>query len=81
MYLFPELCTVPSAIRPLNVPDELAQRRTRALDVGAGVGAGELAMALGGALGAALAGMLDASCISMSPPLLLLLLRMSAPYK
>ncbi|OSC97138.1 DUF858-domain-containing protein [Trametes coccinea BRFM310] len=38
MHLLPELCTVPSAIRPLHVPDGLANRRTRALDVGAGVG-------------------------------------------
>ncbi|KAI8998608.1 AdoMet dependent proline di-methyltransferase-domain-containing protein [Trametes punicea] len=38
MYLLPELCTVPSALRPLRVPEELANRRTRALDVGAGVG-------------------------------------------
>ncbi|OCH94932.1 methyltransferase domain-containing protein [Obba rivulosa] len=36
-YLMPELCTVPSAIRPLGTPAE-PQRRTRALDVGAGVG-------------------------------------------
>ncbi|EJF65889.1 hypothetical protein DICSQDRAFT_49323 [Dichomitus squalens LYAD-421 SS1] len=38
MHLLPELCAVPSAIRPLNVPAQAAQRRTRALDVGAGVG-------------------------------------------
>ncbi|KAI0780896.1 DUF858-domain-containing protein [Trametes elegans] len=38
MHLLPELCTVPSAIRPLNVSEELANRRTRVLDVGAGVG-------------------------------------------
>ncbi|TFK92092.1 DUF858-domain-containing protein [Polyporus arcularius HHB13444] len=38
MYLLPELCTVPSAVRPLHVPEDLANRRTRALDVGAGVG-------------------------------------------
>ncbi|PIL24025.1 hypothetical protein GSI_13776 [Ganoderma sinense ZZ0214-1] len=38
MYLLPELCTVPSAVRPLSVPEEVANRRTRALDVGAGVG-------------------------------------------
>ncbi len=38
MYLLPELCTVPSAVRPLSVPAEIASRRTRALDVGAGVG-------------------------------------------
>ncbi|KAH9856919.1 DUF858-domain-containing protein [Lenzites betulinus] len=40
MYLLPELCTVPSAIRPLSTapaPTNPA-RRTRALDVGAGVG-------------------------------------------
>ncbi|KAJ7285778.1 alpha-N-methyltransferase NTM1 [Mycena rebaudengoi] len=33
--LLPELCTVPSSIRPLVSPPE---RRTRALDVGAGIG-------------------------------------------
>ena len=40
LYLLPELCIVPSAIRPLHleVPRRRAQRRTRALDVGAGVG-------------------------------------------
>ena len=38
MYLLPELCTVPSAVRPLNVPEDVANKRTRALDVGAGVG-------------------------------------------
>ncbi|CDO69513.1 hypothetical protein BN946_scf184785.g18 [Trametes cinnabarina] len=38
MYLIPELCTIPSAVRPLHVPEELANKRTRALDVGAGVG-------------------------------------------
>ncbi|EMD38451.1 hypothetical protein CERSUDRAFT_113610 [Gelatoporia subvermispora B] len=36
-YLMPELCTVPSAVRPLSV-QELSQKRVRALDVGAGVG-------------------------------------------
>ncbi|ETW85869.1 hypothetical protein HETIRDRAFT_471078 [Heterobasidion irregulare TC 32-1] len=36
MHLFPELCTVPSAVRPLR-PKPKA-RRTRALDVGAGIG-------------------------------------------
>lgn len=36
MGLIPELCTVPSALRPLNPP--LHTRRIRALDVGAGVG-------------------------------------------
>jgi len=36
-YLIPELCTVPSAVRPLSLPEELP-RRIRALDVGAGVG-------------------------------------------
>ncbi|KAJ7235462.1 DUF858-domain-containing protein [Mycena haematopus] len=34
LHLLPELCTVPSALRPLNPP----ARRTRALDVGAGIG-------------------------------------------
>jgi protein N-terminal methyltransferase len=34
--LMPELCTVPSALRPLNLPPKT--RRVRALDVGAGVG-------------------------------------------
>ncbi|KAI9064469.1 DUF858-domain-containing protein [Trametes sanguinea] len=38
MHLLPELCTVPSAIRPLRMPEELTSKRTRALDVGAGVG-------------------------------------------
>ncbi|KAH9901420.1 AdoMet dependent proline di-methyltransferase-domain-containing protein [Cubamyces lactineus] len=39
MYLLPELCTVPSAIRPLHAPaTPLSARRTRVLDVGAGVG-------------------------------------------
>ncbi|KAI1795849.1 AdoMet dependent proline di-methyltransferase-domain-containing protein [Ganoderma leucocontextum] len=38
MHLLPELCLVPSAVRPLNVLKEVANRRTRALDVGAGVG-------------------------------------------
>ncbi len=38
-YLLPELCTVPSAIRPLSAPSATsAPRRPRALDVGAGVG-------------------------------------------
>lgn len=37
MHLMPELCTVPSAIRPLDAPADLG-RRVRALDVGAGVG-------------------------------------------
>ncbi|EIW51727.1 DUF858-domain-containing protein [Trametes versicolor FP-101664 SS1] len=36
-HLLPELCTVPSAIRPLTAPSPSA-RRPRALDVGAGVG-------------------------------------------
>lgn len=36
LYLFPALSTVPSALRPLNLPSPLP--RTRALDVGAGVG-------------------------------------------
>ncbi|KAI0273775.1 AdoMet dependent proline di-methyltransferase-domain-containing protein [Gloeopeniophorella convolvens] len=35
LYLLPELSTVPSASRPLKVPPA---RRTRALDVGAGIG-------------------------------------------
>ncbi|PFH54307.1 hypothetical protein AMATHDRAFT_577 [Amanita thiersii Skay4041] len=35
--LFPELCTVSSALRPLEPANQL-NRRTRALDVGAGVG-------------------------------------------
>ncbi|KAJ3501704.1 hypothetical protein NLJ89_g9222 [Agrocybe chaxingu] len=34
--LFPELCIVPSALRPLAAPAD--QPRTRALDVGAGIG-------------------------------------------
>ncbi|KAI0636936.1 DUF858-domain-containing protein [Trametes polyzona] len=39
MYLLPELCTVPSAIRPLQPSSSpLTTRRPRALDVGAGVG-------------------------------------------
>ncbi|KAI0664770.1 DUF858-domain-containing protein [Cubamyces menziesii] len=40
MYLLPELCTVPSAVRPLDVPAPApaSARRTRVLDVGAGVG-------------------------------------------
>ncbi|KAI0333637.1 DUF858-domain-containing protein [Cubamyces sp. BRFM 1775] len=39
MYLLPELCTVPSAVRPLSAPTTpLSSRRTRVLDVGAGVG-------------------------------------------
>ncbi|KAI0670346.1 DUF858-domain-containing protein [Trametes maxima] len=37
-YLLPELCTVPSAVRPLSTPTEISEKRTRALDVGAGVG-------------------------------------------
>ena len=37
-HLLPELCTIPSAVRPLNVPEAVVNRRTRALDVGAGVG-------------------------------------------
>ncbi|KAI0362138.1 hypothetical protein OH77DRAFT_1466527 [Trametes cingulata] len=37
MHLLPELCTVPSAIRPLN-PSRTLSARPRALDVGAGVG-------------------------------------------
>lgn len=36
MHLFPELCTVPSAVRPLRPKPKV--RRTRALDVGAGIG-------------------------------------------
>lgn len=36
MYLLPELCTVPSAVRLLNAKPP--NRRTRAVDVGAGVG-------------------------------------------
>ncbi|KAI0748159.1 DUF858-domain-containing protein [Daedaleopsis nitida] len=38
LYLLPELCTVPSAVRPLQPLEDLASRRTRVLDVGAGVG-------------------------------------------
>ncbi|KAI0374926.1 DUF858-domain-containing protein [Pilatotrama ljubarskyi] len=38
MYLLPELCTVPSAIRPLNPSPSSLSTRPRALDVGAGVG-------------------------------------------
>ncbi|KAH9951471.1 DUF858-domain-containing protein [Amylocystis lapponica] len=36
LYLMPELSTVPSAIRPLRPPE--STRRTRALDIGAGIG-------------------------------------------
>ena len=36
--LYPELSTVPSAFRPLNTATYLNQKRTRALDVGAGIG-------------------------------------------
>ncbi|EPQ58021.1 DUF858-domain-containing protein [Gloeophyllum trabeum ATCC 11539] len=36
LYLMPELCTVPSALRPLR--SQPTDQRTRALDVGAGVG-------------------------------------------
>ncbi|KAA1471115.1 hypothetical protein DENSPDRAFT_837041, partial [Dentipellis sp. KUC8613] len=36
MRLLPDLCTVPSALRPLDAPTPT--RRTRALDVGAGIG-------------------------------------------
>ena len=36
MHLMPELCTVPSAVRPLAASS--SDRRVRALDVGAGVG-------------------------------------------
>lgn len=35
LYLFPELSTIPSVVRPLNPPPA---RRFRALDVGAGIG-------------------------------------------
>ncbi|EIN07311.1 methyltransferase domain-containing protein [Punctularia strigosozonata HHB-11173 SS5] len=43
LYLFPELCTVASTSKPLNRPQRVGdaepqRRRTRALDVGAGVG-------------------------------------------
>lgn len=38
MYLLPDLCSVPSAVRPLSLSEDVANRRTRALDVGAGVG-------------------------------------------
>lgn len=39
MHLMPELCTVPSAIRPLDPPGpSTTDKRVRALDVGAGVG-------------------------------------------
>ncbi|OSX65299.1 hypothetical protein POSPLADRAFT_1039033 [Postia placenta MAD-698-R-SB12] len=37
LYLMPELCTVPSAIRPLDATETLP-RRTRVLEVGAGIG-------------------------------------------
>ncbi|KZT09498.1 DUF858-domain-containing protein [Laetiporus sulphureus 93-53] len=37
LYLMPQLCTVPSAIRPLDAPKELPNR-IRALEVGAGIG-------------------------------------------
>jgi protein N-terminal methyltransferase len=36
--LYPELSTVPSAFRPLNTTAHPNQKRTRALDVGAGIG-------------------------------------------
>ncbi|TFY72663.1 hypothetical protein EVG20_g328 [Dentipellis fragilis] len=36
LQLLPDLCTVPSALRPLDAPTPI--RRTRALDVGAGIG-------------------------------------------
>lgn len=38
MHLIPPLCTVPSAARPLKVSPAKEYRRTRAVDVGAGVG-------------------------------------------
>ena len=37
MHLMPELCKVPSAVRPLKAPEDTTHR-VRALDVGAGVG-------------------------------------------
>ncbi|GJE87164.1 AdoMet dependent proline di-methyltransferase-domain-containing protein [Phanerochaete sordida] len=38
MHLRPDLCTVPSAVRPLSLGPPSSAHRTRAVDVGAGVG-------------------------------------------
>ncbi|KZV90409.1 DUF858-domain-containing protein [Exidia glandulosa HHB12029] len=38
MSLRPELCLVPSALKPLAAPKTRTKRRTRALDIGAGIG-------------------------------------------
>lgn len=38
LHLYPELSTTPSAFRPLNITTHPNQKRTRALDFGAGIG-------------------------------------------